>query len=431
MDILLLALFRIEYILQLIAAEALVAQSFQRRKGFVWKSIFSILLCVGLYALLQGVENPFASLQTLGPVLAGWRYLIIFAATVLCLLACFEESVWSILFCCSAAQATQHLAHRVRDLIFAFVGRTDRLSVFFAVTALVIVPVYAVIYLLFFRKLRDKEFPNINNRNMTLTVTACILLCLFIGVHGTFDSVLNYVIFDLTMILVCFFILAYQFDFLDNSYQRMEYESLQRAFREAQKHYEMTQENIEIINIKCHDIRQQIRLLGREARLDEQALKEITDAVSIYDSAIDTGNKVLDVILTDKSISCEKKQIRFGCMMDGDALEFMSSMDLASLFGNLIDNAIEAVVQLDDPEKAIINLNVRTMNGAVFIHCENYYHADLSLTQGIPSTTKADTHFHGFGIKSIRFVVEKYGGAMTIVPEDDVFNVNITIPLPV
>ena len=132
---------------------------------------------------------------------------------------------------------------------------------------------------------------------MTFAAIVCVVLCLWIGVLVTYENLQNAILFDIAMILLCFFVLAYQFDFLDESYKRLEYENLQHAFSEAKKHYDLTKDNIDIINIKCHDIRKQIRLLGREAKVDEAALKEITDAVNIYDSGISTGNQVLDVIL--------------------------------------------------------------------------------------------------------------------------------------
>ena len=69
------------------------------------------------------------------------------------------------------------------------------------------------------------------------------------------------------------------------------------------------------------------------------------------------------------------------------------------------------------------------MLGAVFIHCENYFQGELEFQDEIPVTTKPDKDYHGFGIRSIKFVVEKYGGFMTIVPERDVFNINISVPL--
>ena len=423
-------IFRLEYIIQLIAAELLAARGFQKRPGYPWRLLLSCLAAAAAYYELQSTPSPFAALPTLEMLLMGWKYLVVFGVTVLCLLFCYRENVWSVLFCCSAAQATQHLAHRVRDLVLTFLGPEIAFPWFLLLTAAVFPAVYAALYCLFFRKMRERRFPNINNKSMIFTVTACVILCLFIGVHDVFESAEARVTYDLTTILVCFFILCYQFGFLDHSYQQMEYEALQRAFADAQKQYELTREKIEIINIKCHDIRKQIRFLGREAKVDEDALREIADAVNIYDATIDTGSQVLDVILTDKSIYCDRNKIRFGCMIDGKNLGFISSMDMASLFGNLIDNAIEAVMKLRNPEKAIINLTVRTVGGLVMIHCENYYQPGLTLENGLPATTKADKNFHGFGMKSIRFVVEKYGGAMVLSPEEDVFSVNISIPIP-
>ena len=419
-----------DYSYEILIAEYLIALNFQKRSHFWPRALFSLICCSGMNFLLLNIADLFPYGTVPGMVFAGWRYFILFSVTIFFLCFIYDESIWSSAFCASAAQAAQHLAHRLRDLIEATTGFRDNQTAHLLITVMVFSATYAVVYFLFFHKLRDKEFPNINNRNMICTITACVVICIFIGAHGVFDSVLNYVIYDLSMTMTCFFILCYQFGFLDSSYKDMEYESLQRMFQQAKKHYDLTCENIEIINIKCHDIRKQIRFLGREAKLDEGALKEITSAVNIYDSGIDTGNKVLDVILTDKSMICGKNKIRFGCMIDGEALPFMSSMDMVSLFGNLIDNAIEAVMKLEEIEKAIINLNIRTLNGAVFVHCENYFNSSLNMEDGIPRTTKQDQNYHGFGIKSIRFIVEKYDGTMTIVPEDDVFNVNIIIPIP-
>ena len=434
MNEILFDLIRIEYALQLLAAEALVSLGFRKKKVFAWRAVVACVLTVALYAGTLLVPNFFPYGSLAGALSAGWRYILVLAFTVLCLKACYEESIWSLLFCCSAAQATQHLAHRVRDLVLTvFTGGTvASLSpvAFLVVTVAVFSAVYAVMYAALFRKLKSRTFPNINNRRMTFAAIVCVVLCLWIGVLVTYENLQNAILFDIAMILLCFFVLAYQFDFLDESYKRLEYENLQHAFSEAKKHYDLTKDNIDIINIKCHDIRKQIRLLGREAKVDEAALKEITDAVNIYDSGISTGNQVLDVILTDRSIYCDRSGIRFGCMIDGEILGFISSMDMVSLFGNLIDNAIEAVRKLEDPEKAIINLTVRAQNKVVLIHCENYFSADLTMVDGLPVTTKDDLVFHGYGTKSMRFVTEKYGGTISFAAEGDVFTTNILIPIP-
>ena len=422
-------IFRLEYIIQLLTAEVLVAWNFRRRSHFALRLTGVCLLSCAVYLGLQSIQLA-PVLPALAGILAGVRYFAVFLCTVLGLMLSYRESFWSILFCCSAAQAAQHFAHRLRDLILVLTGSQMPLPAFLALSFLLFAGVYAGLYVLFLRKMRSRAFPNINNRRMTFTVAACVILCLFIGVYNADGTQESAVAYDLAMMLVCFFILCYQFSFLDESYQKMEYEALQRTLQESKKQYEMTREKIELINIKCHDIRKQIRVLGREAHVDEAALKEITDAVNIYDAAYDTGNQVLNVILTDRSIYCDQNRIRFGCMIDGENLSFIGSMDLISLFANLIDNAIEAVKKLDNPEKAIISLFVRTQGGMVMIHCENYFRPGVEMENGLPVTSKEDRDWHGYGLKSIRFVAEKYGGAMSVSMEEDVFSVNVSIPIP-
>lgn len=85
-----------------------------------------------------------------------------------------------------------------------------------------------------------------------------------------------------------------------------------------------------------------------------------------YEAQNKTGNEVLDTILTSKSLYCQQHGITLTCVADGAALDFMDTMDLCSLFGNALDNAIESVEKLPDSEQRLIHLVVtrkRTLCG--------------------------------------------------------------------
>ena len=97
-------------------------------------------------------------------------------------------------------------------------------------------------------------------------------------------------------------------------------------------------------------------------------------------------------------------------MADGKALDFIDTLDLYSIFGNIIDNAIESVVQLKDEEQRIIGITVSSDGNFLCIHTENYYSHPLSLSDGLPETTKGDNSYHGYGMNSVRMLIEKYGG---------------------
>lgn len=69
---------------------------------------------------------------------------------------------------------------------------------------------------------------------------------------------------------------------------------------------------------------------------------------------------------------CEKRSVKFSYMIDGAALSFMRACDVSSLFGNIMDNAMESVFAEEDAEKRVISLSVEKKNSMVIIHQQNY-----------------------------------------------------------
>lgn len=206
----------------------------------------------------------------------------------------------------------------------------------------------------------------------------------------------------------------------------------QQLARQQREQYQLTQETIDIINRKCHDLKHQVAAL-RNISLEEQReahLSEIERSIQIYDSTLETGSRVLDTVLTEKSLYCGAHQITMTCMADGRRLSFLDDVDVYTIFGNAIDNAIESVSGLTDPEKRAIAVSVWSKSGLLLIQFENYYEKELRFENGIPATTKADKNDHGFGIRSIGYTVKKYGGHLTISAEDHLFLLSISIPLP-
>jgi sensor histidine kinase regulating citrate/malate metabolism len=116
-------------------------------------------------------------------------------------------------------------------------------------------------------------------------------------------------------------------------------------------------------------------------------------------------------------------------MADGSGLDFMKLEDIYAVFGNALDNAITAVMKLEDPTKRIVSLKMITWNNMIVIQVQNYYKADLQFEQGLPLTTKADRMEHGYGMKSIRYIAEKYNGTITVNADGDVFHLQIMMPV--
>lgn len=224
--------------------------------------------------------------------------------------------------------------------------------------------------------------------------------------------------------LSCLFVLWLQVE------QRREV-SLQSGIETEQ--YEFSRESIDIINQKCYDIKHQIAALRLVQDRSEQevGLEEIERSVSIYDAVSKTGNDVLATVLTEKSLLCERSHISWTCMAQGELLNFMSPVDVYTLFGNALDNALEGSCTIPNTAQRSVAVTVLQRHGAAFIQIENYFSGPLVLQNGLPRTTKGDESNHGYGLKSIQRITERYGGIMNISSEDGIFMLSILIPIPV
>ena len=107
----------------------------------------------------------------------------------------------------------------------------------------------------------------------------------------------------------------------------------------------------------------------------------------------------------------------------------MEDMDISALFGNMLDNAIESVCRQKNQEKRLIGLYVTREKQFLRIRTENYCEEKLEFRNGLPVTTKADKHLHGYGMKSIRTIVEKYGGSAVASQKNNWFELKILIPV--
>ena len=212
---------------------------------------------------------------------------------------------------------------------------------------------------------------------------------------------------------------------------RQEMSALQNTLNAQYANYKMSSQSIELVNRKYHDLKHQIALLRAEARAgqDMPYLDELEHEIKVYEAGNKTGNPVLDTILTGKSIVCQNKGIELTSVADGTLLQFMSAMDLSTLLGNALDNAIESVEHLPRAEQRLIHLSISRQKQFVRIHLENYCEQPPQFEKGLPRTTKHDRQNHGFGTKSIVSIVERYHGSAVMEMKNNWFELRILIPI--
>ena len=211
---------------------------------------------------------------------------------------------------------------------------------------------------------------------------------------------------------------------------RQELAATESLFQRQYDQYQQYKENDEILGRKYHDLKHQIAAIRAESDPEkrESYLVGLDEVIEVYESRHKTGNAVLDTVLSGKGMLCAQKDIEFICYADAGKLGVMDTMDICSVFGNSLDNAIENVERVDDPEKRQIRLYVYNQNQFLLIRVENYFQGDLQYEDGRLKTTKKHAQYHGYGVKSIMQIAEKYGGNATVSTEDDLFRLIVLIP---
>lgn len=194
--------------------------------------------------------------------------------------------------------------------------------------------------------------------------------------------------------------------------------------------YRNYQDTFDVINMKYHDLKHQIAGLRADMSSEERQkwIDSMEQELESYKPELQTGNTVLDTLIAGKMMTCRNNKIKVTCVADGNILEFMHVADICTIFGNALDNAIESVSLIEDPEKRLIHISVAPKKNFVLIQFNNYCENSIKLKNGYPVTTKADKSNHGFGIKSIRYTAEKYHGTVTFDIKKNWFELKILIP---
>lgn len=224
-------------------------------------------------------------------------------------------------------------------------------------------------------------------------------------------------------------ILIFQTNMRDRALLKESY-AMNAMLRSQYDRYLHHQESMEMVNMKYHDLKHQITALRMETdeKKREQWLDSMEQELDSYKDIVNTGNSVLDVLLESKLMQAKKHHIEMTYVVDGKLLDFMHVTDICTIFGNALDNAIEAEALEPDQSKRMIHVSISAQRQFVFIKVENYISKLVPVSKGLPGTTKADKGNHGYGLKSIRYSAEKYHGNMTIQMNHNWFVLNVMIP---
>ena len=435
----------LRFVWELLLAEILFASCFTRRRQEnkwifpVGMIVFSLLAQIYVLYVLELTKR--VSGIWIGVVSIAW-YVLLSAMTVFWMYRCFELTKADAIFLGAGAYSLQHMEYVVinevvaRGLCNQLLSQLVLYGLLCAFTTLFF---YTIFYRIFRVKLKEsggRIFEDTSNNvafcgMLFILVYLATFMCqtIFVGVSYTYENV-NY-IGAMVDFLICILLLWVQHGILQIRNINQEKEIVEHLLYERKRQYELSRENIETINHKCHDLKHQIRALEHVSEGERSNyIRELEDAIGIYDAVVETGNEVVNTIISEKALICGRRDIRLSCMVDASHLDFMSTLDIYALLGNALDNAIESVSRYADKDKRIISLTICAVGDFLSIQINNYCEDNVVFADGLPVTTKRNKDYHGFGMKSMRHLTKKYGGSMATSIADNMFTLQILLPMP-
>ncbi|MBO4862449.1 MAG: sensor histidine kinase [Firmicutes bacterium] len=171
-----------------------------------------------------------------------------------------------------------------------------------------------------------------------------------------------------------------------------------------------------------------IRRLSSNNEKLEQYISGLLDRTEGYEMLADTGNTMIDGLLSEKMRKASEEGIDIAAAVDLRNTGRISDMDLCTIFGNALDNAIEASVKVSDKSLRSIMVKGIQRGGELILTVQNFYEGQLNRAAEGILTSKSEPG-HGLGLSSIRRAVENNGGIMT-TSTDEYHNFILTILIP-
>ena len=350
------------------------------------------------------------------------------------------EATWKMVaYCCMKAFLTAEFMASLEWQLeyFAYRGRTEKGVLSILTLAIVYGAVTMILWIIESRMKRDEIELEISVKELYSTLlivlSAFMLSNLsFVYRNTPFSGSIATDIFTIRT-LVDFGGLAILYAYQSLRHEvgaEKELSKIQSILTAQYDSYRNYQEVTDLINMKYHDLKHQIAGLRAEQDPEKRSkwIDQMEDELAAYQPERQTGNQVLDGVLDGKMPLIRNAGIAFTCVADGELLKFIHVTDICTIFGNALDNAIEYVSMISDPEKKIIHMEISSRKQFVYAEVRNYCDTEIKIKNGFPMTTKRDAGNHGFGIKSISYAAKKYGGTMQFGVKDHFFFIRILIP---
>ena len=210
---------------------------------------------------------------------------------------------------------------------------------------------------------------------------------------------------------------------------RRDAEAMAQLLRSQHDQYEITRRSIDEVNRKHHDMKHHLDAIRSEQDASTRArmIDDLEESIDRYGAVVRTGSHVLDAIVTAKIARAREWGIEVSVVADGRLLAFMRPLELTSLVGNALDNAIDGASTLAVPEQRMIRLAVFAQDDFTMVRVENTFDG-VVLRDGDRIVTRQRGQGHGYGLRNIETAALAYGGTVSVITDDRWFSLRVLFP---
>ncbi|KNF07929.1 two-component signal transduction sensor histidine kinase [Gottschalkia purinilytica] len=214
---------------------------------------------------------------------------------------------------------------------------------------------------------------------------------------------------------------------------RLENSMIKEKIDMQYNYYLKLQDNQMRIRKLYHDMKNHmicIENIYGNSDVTKNYIDSINLEINSCEPVFETGNMILDIILSEKKSICDKNNIEFFADINFLKCNFIDMIDVCSIFSNILDNAIEACNKIDDENIGkYIRIRGTIVKEFFILKVENSKANKIITKNNKVITDKKDSFLHGIGINSIKNSIEKYNGEVVADYSEDKFIMNIYIPL--
>lgn len=358
------------------------------------------------------------------------------ASTCLYLYAFKEISSVNLLYWAGFSTALHNAFTCMRWCIFVFFN-IDSLSDEPIAASVTILLLEAAIYYIVCKEIKVKELTEIGGtRIIELLFNTALYLIIKLSIKNTPLGTNTSAIW---LTITAIFGLSFSLIALERNQQLRE-QQVKLAVETTELKYEISnamraQRSDQNLKRLYHDMKNHLlaiqSMAGDKKELNDY-LGELLPQLDDYGNRLNTGSAIIDALLGDKRERAAGVDVRLHVQLDLTPLSFMNNAELVSIFGNAVDNAVEAARECSDPNERCVYIKGRRVHDMFFLSFENHYAGERSRQAGRFRTGKADRELHGIGLGSIEKAVRKYSGEVHAEHDNEkrFFTLNIMLPLP-